>query len=485
LGNSLVYDDGTNVGIGTATPSAKIHVIGTESRFGGVSSGFISIYNAVSRSGYIQANGSTDLRIASDTDPMTLYVNGSERLRITSSGLIGIGTSSPAYKLDVSGVGRFTGDAANFLYLEKSANTGVYARWKRPNKEYILALDINNNGGNDFTIYDATANASRLTIDTSGNLGLGVVPSAWGSSYRAIDISGGAAIAGLSNWTYITANAYDNGTNWIYKSSSYATLSLAINGEQRWYTAPSGTAGSAITFTQAMTLDASGRLGIGTTSIGANLVVQNSSGTSIPSLGSTGGHFQLQNGSYGLLVGVSTSGYTWMQAARTDGTATAYALSVQSNGGNLLVGTVVDSGEKFQTVGTNKLNGNTTIGSATSADVFSRGYSGRILGISASGQSAIELNSSTGNGAYFDMGVNGTRTFGIYSDTINSEISTTGSYPLLFSTNAIIRLTIKTNGSINYQPMATPSSPSAGDVYYDSTSNKLRCYNGTSWNDLF
>jgi hypothetical protein len=47
------------------------------------------------------------------------------------------------------------------------------------------------------------------------------------------------------------------------------------------------------------------------------------------------------------------------------------------------------------------------------------------------------------------------------------------------------RLRIKANGSVRYIPMATPASAEAGDVYYDSSTNKLRCYNGTSWNDLF
>ena len=47
------------------------------------------------------------------------------------------------------------------------------------------------------------------------------------------------------------------------------------------------------------------------------------------------------------------------------------------------------------------------------------------------------------------------------------------------------RLRIKSNGSVRYTPMATPASAEAGDVYYDSSTNKLRCYNGTSWNDLF
>jgi hypothetical protein len=38
---------------------------------------------------------------------------------------------------------------------------------------------------------------------------------------------------------------------------------------------------------------------------------------------------------------------------------------------------------------------------------------------------------------------------------------------------------------VSYTPSAQPASASAGDVYYDSTTNKLRCYNGTTWNDLF
>ena len=41
------------------------------------------------------------------------------------------------------------------------------------------------------------------------------------------------------------------------------------------------------------------------------------------------------------------------------------------------------------------------------------------------------------------------------------------------------------NDVMRLEPATEPSSPSAGDVYYDSTSNKLRCHNGTTWNDLF
>jgi hypothetical protein len=48
------------------------------------------------------------------------------------------------------------------------------------------------------------------------------------------------------------------------------------------------------------------------------------------------------------------------------------------------------------------------------------------------------------------------------------------------------RLRVKgTEGSVRFIPTATPATAQAGDVYYDSTTNKLRCFNGTIWNDLF
>jgi len=57
------------------------------------------------------------------------------------------------------------------------------------------------------------------------------------------------------------------------------------------------------------------------------------------------------------------------------------------------------------------------------------------------------------------------------------------------SPNAITfteRLRLKETGQLRFVPLAAdPAGAEAGDVYYNSTSNKLKCYNGTSWNDLF
>ena len=37
---------------------------------------------------------------------------------------------------------------------------------------------------------------------------------------------------------------------------------------------------------------------------------------------------------------------------------------------------------------------------------------------------------------------------------------------------------------LTLKPRSTPSSPSEGDIYYDSTSKRVRVYNGTSWRDM-
>lgn len=110
--------------------------------------------------------------------------------------------------------------------------------------------------------------AIRATLDASGNLGLGVTPSAWVSSWKAVDVtSGGSSLYGTLAIGGIATNAFfDSSPAWKYKTSyGAARYEHDSIGSHKWFTAPSGTAGNAITFTQAMTLDASGNLGLGVT----------------------------------------------------------------------------------------------------------------------------------------------------------------------------------------------------------------------------
>jgi len=56
----------------------------------------------------------------------------------------------------------------------------------------------------------------------------------------------------------------------------------------------------------------------------------------------------------------------------------------------------------------------------------------------------------------------------------------------IWGTNYIIGdNVIQTNRKMSFKPVSTSASPAEGDVYMDSTTHKLRCYDGTSWHDLF
>jgi hypothetical protein len=105
--------------------------------------------------------------------------------------------------------------------------------------------------------------SANLTFDGS-NLGLGLTPSA--GSFKKIEIGyAGTSFSSVGQASsLIVTNGYFN-SGWKYGGTGEATYYYQDAGTHKWYNAPSGTAGNAITFTQAMTLDASGNLLVGTT----------------------------------------------------------------------------------------------------------------------------------------------------------------------------------------------------------------------------
>jgi hypothetical protein len=113
----------------------------------------------------------------------------------------------------------------------------------------------------------ASGTTEVMQLTSSGNLGLGVTPSAFGglSGYRMLEVgAAGSGILAGNNDTALVSTAYYN-SGWKYASSNPAARYSQNNGIHAWFTAPSGTAGNAITFTQAATLTAAGDFLVGTT----------------------------------------------------------------------------------------------------------------------------------------------------------------------------------------------------------------------------
>jgi hypothetical protein len=339
------------------------------------------------------SNTSDDLALFA-TAESRFYASSTEKMRLTSTGL-GIGTSSPAYKLTIDdAAGNYypialtsnsIGTAGNFVGMRIGFTGTTYQ------KAAVIFQSADGNGRGtlhlclnaDATSANATLSDSRLQLDYSGNLGLGVTPSAW-STFSSIFEGVGYALSGFSSGANVQSalfcNAYFNGTNYIYRSSAAASEYLQISGQHQWFNAPSGTAGNPITFTQAMTLDASGNLGIGTSSPTQKLVLSSAdtTGTAIN------------------IINTSTGGYNW---------------NIFSVGSSSIVGNVGSLAFRDSTNGVTRMtldsSGNLLVGATTP-------YTAAFTGISVQG-----LTSGTGN---LSLGLNKAGTPQILSGDVLGNI---------------------------------------------------------------
>ena len=200
---------------------------------------------------------------------------------------------------------------------------------------------------------------SALVFDGT-NLGLGVTPSASTSNYRTLQIGSSGAkysifgqrVAGNAE-TFVGWNAYGGnntttvGTGYYYTNTGDAATLYTQTDNHRWWTAPSGTAGNAITFTQSMTLDASGNLGIGITSPTYRLQVNGTINTAYSTTNTLGG------GTFAYVSNASTTN-------GTDATIRFDALGSASPAAASISGVHTGDGQSALTFGT-RPNGSSSV----------------------------------------------------------------------------------------------------------------------------
>ena len=262
--NALYIDASQNVGIGTTSPSYKLSVNGTSvggtvwanvnntDTTAGSAAGVFGSNGGVNAVMYSSSNGAAGTYGMTTNHPMLFITNNTERMRIDTSGRVGIGTTSPVFALDVAGNGGAAIRGGNGFNLYNSDNTNNY---------YLYNSGATGSANATLLFYQGGV-AERMRIDSSGNVGIGTTS----TSVFKLSVNGTASfvnqLAAGNSPSVSTQGAW---IGWNFSGGSGETNIINQNG---------GGAGG-ITFSQSTTanvrtewgrFDSSGSLLVGATS---------------------------------------------------------------------------------------------------------------------------------------------------------------------------------------------------------------------------
>jgi hypothetical protein len=283
IANSQIFDNGTNVGIGTSSPTAKLNVVGgdiqldnTKGLYWAANSDWAKIY--FESTGDLEGQSKLVLETWDNADePIVFRQSGSDRMYIGSGGNVGIGTSSPSEKLDVSGNLKTSGTATI-----GTLNTGTGTSIIIESSGLLQKRTLNAAAFDTTSIFvsasDGALTVNRLTKATNSN---GINESIVTDDGSLVTINGNLSASGVF---YVGANYIGGGGRIYYKDDSttarWESGILGYASERNW----------SIYETQAgqsrLTVSTGGNVGIGTSSPGVKLdvvgVIRSNSNTVTP-----------------------------------------------------------------------------------------------------------------------------------------------------------------------------------------------------------
>jgi hypothetical protein len=496
---ALFITTSTNVGIGTTSPSAKLHVSGTSQNLLYLQTtnteANIRFDNSVATSNFFGATNGANFFWAS---------GGSEWMRLDSSGRLGVGTSSPDN-------GRIT-----ILKNSSYATSSTYG------------ISIQSNATNAYT---------ELLIGADDSIDAGVIQTAgkntsWSSKSLILQPNGGPIGIGTTSPNRILEVKNSGSASQLRLSSANGNMGVEFVdysglGYYNWQIGAQYQVGNALTFTPSsagngttfttpvMTLLSGGNVGVGTTAPGAKLHVYN------PSSSNSSANIKVENQYAGVNVAlqiVSTSrawdvGQNILESSTGslefyDRTATAQRMKIDSSG---IVGIGVTNPSNFAT--RFAVNANST---ARGVNFDNAGANGVNLGFSNNGTDVGFLGSAkwVTNGTLTDFAIgsvnnlifaqngnerariDGSGNFGIGTTAPNQRLDVRGSVSIGGTTNGIWlgytgdnsaydNVTINYTGynsgapQVIFQPRTTPGSGILSTAYYFKNSNA----NSTSSNN--